>query len=76
MYASESQFSPDGFKLSKVFHMCAQQHRKTMNKINNLNGGGGEIRTLETLPFTRFPGELLQPLGHSTATLTIYQIHC
>tara|TARA_B110000881_G_C18487969_1_gene470164 strand:+ start:495 stop:713 length:219 start_codon:yes stop_codon:yes gene_type:complete len=30
------------------------------------NGGDGEIRTLERLPFTRFPGVLLQPLGHVT----------
>ena len=35
-------------------------------KIKNFIGGGGEIRTLETLPFTHFPGVLLQPLGHST----------
>ena len=30
------------------------------------NGGDGEIRTLERLPFTHFPGVLLQPLGHVT----------
>ena len=29
-------------------------------------GGDGEIRTLERLPFTHFPGVLLQPLGHVT----------
>ena len=27
-------------------------------------GGEGGIRTLDTLPYTHFPGVLLQPLGH------------
>ena len=34
------------------------------------NGGEGEIRTLETFPFTRFPGVLLRPLGHLTKLLS------
>ena len=34
--------------------------------VFKFNGGDGEIRTLERLPFTRFPGVLLQPLGHVT----------
>ncbi len=29
-------------------------------------GGEGGIRTLDTLPYTHFPGVLLQPLGHLT----------
>ena len=29
-------------------------------------GGEGGIRTLDTFPYTRFPGVLLQPLGHLT----------
>ena len=29
-----------------------------------LCGGEGGIRTLDTLPYTHFPGVLLQPLGH------------
>lgn len=29
-------------------------------------GGEGGIRTLDTLPYTHFPGVLLQPLGHFT----------
>ena len=31
-----------------------------------LFGGEGGIRTLDTLPYTHFPGVLLQPLGHLT----------
>ncbi len=30
------------------------------------NGGEEGIRTLDTLPYTHFPGVLLQPLGHLT----------
>jgi hypothetical protein len=29
-----------------------------------LNGGEGGIRTLDTLPYTHFPGVRLRPLGH------------
>ena len=29
-------------------------------------GGEGGIRTPDTLPYTHFPGVLLQPLGHLT----------
>ena len=35
-------------------------------------GGEGGIRTLDTLPYTHFPGVLLQPLGH----LTILSSRC
>ncbi len=31
-------------------------------------GGEGGIRTLDTLPYTHFPGVLLQPLGHFSKT--------
>ena len=34
-----------------------------------INGGEGGIRTLDTgLPYTHFPGVLLQPLGHFSKT--------
>ncbi len=33
------------------------------------DGGEGGIRTLDTLPYTHFPGVLLQPLGHLTILL-------
>ncbi len=33
-------------------------------------GGEGGIRTLDTLPYTHFPGVLLQPLGHLTILLS------
>ena len=29
-----------------------------------MNGGEGGIRTLDTLPYTHFPGVRLRPLGH------------
>ncbi|SAZ82747.1 conserved protein of unknown function [Citrobacter amalonaticus] len=32
-------------------------------------GGEGGIRTPDTLPYTHFPGVLLQPLGHLTILL-------
>src|SRR5690606_6335406 len=35
-------------------------------------GGEGGIRTPDTLPYTHFPGVLLQPLGH----LTILSSRC
>ena len=35
-----------------------------------LDGGEGGIRTLDTLPYTHFPGVLLQPLGH----LTVFEL--
>ena len=34
-------------------------------------GGEGEIRTLERLPVTHFPGVRLRPLGHLTVTARI-----
>ena len=33
------------------------------------NGGERGIRTLGTLPYTRFPGVLLRPLGHLSVSL-------
>ena len=33
------------------------------------DGGEGGIRTLDTLPYTHFPGVLLQPLGHLTVLI-------
>ena len=39
------------------------------------SGGGGGIRTLDTgLPYTRFPGVLLRPLGHPSAGAAHYAI--
>jgi hypothetical protein len=35
----------------------------------DLSGGEGEIRTLERLPVTRFPGVRLRPLGHLTFSI-------
>ena len=36
---------------------------------NPVIGGERGIRTLETLPFTHFPGVRLQPLGHLSGIL-------
>ena len=40
-----------------------------MNCIVKLykHGGEGGIRTLDTLPYTHFPGVRLRPLGHLSA---------
>ncbi len=38
-----------------------------------VNGGEKGIRTLDTLPYTRFPGELLQPLGHLSAEVALLE---
>ncbi len=35
-------------------------------QLSYQDGGEGGIRTLDTLPYTHFPGVLLQPLGHLT----------
>ena len=37
-----------------------------MFKAKEFCGGEGGIRTLDTLPYTRFPGVRLRPLGHLT----------
>ncbi len=56
-------------------HQVSVKHRKNkdtktlMEVRRRENGGDGEIRTLERLPFTHFPGVLLQPLGHVTLNL-------
>ena len=34
-------------------------------------GGERGVRTLDTLPYTHFPGVLLQPLGHLTTFFTV-----
>ena len=40
---------------------------ETCIEITKMAGGEGGIRTLDTLPYTHFPGVLLQPLGHLTS---------
>ena len=39
-------------------------------QLSYQDGGEGGIRTLDTLPYTHFPGVLLQPLGH----LTVFEL--
>ena len=36
-------------------------------------GGEGGIRTPDTLPYTHFPGVLLQPLGHLTVVELLFR---
>ena len=39
--------------------------------FSEIYGGEGGIRTLDTLPYTHFPGVLLQPLGHLTTNFLL-----
>jgi hypothetical protein len=52
---------------------CATSSRLSNRLIfegsNPVIGGEGGIRTLETLPFTHFPGVRLRPLGHLSSIL-------
>ena len=53
---------------------CATSSRLSNRLIyfegsNPVIGGERGIRTLETLPFTHFPGVRLQPLGHLSGIL-------
>jgi hypothetical protein len=41
-------------------------HSGELREYPRLFGGEGGIRTLDTFPYTHFPGVLLQPLGHLT----------
>ncbi len=48
------------------------QKQKTDHQVGSFKfGGEGGIRTLDTLPYTHFPGVLLQPLGHLTKFLLL-----
>lgn len=38
----------------------------TSNYLVQIDGGGGEIRTLEQFPIAGFQDRCLQPLGHSS----------
>ena len=39
--------------------------------LYEFDGGEGGIRTLDTFPYTHFPGVLLRPLGHLTEMLLV-----
>ena len=52
--------------------LCVQYTKKKPVPSYELffkDGGEGGIRTPDTLPYTHFPGVLLQPLGHLTKLL-------
>ena len=40
--------------------------------LDNVTGGERGIRTLDTLPYTHFPGVRLQPLGHLSTLARVY----
>ncbi len=46
--------------------IASDTKKDALRRLFSKYGGEGGIRTLDTLPYTRFPGVLLQPLGHLT----------
>ena len=62
---------------STCFLFMADQCKKKPVLSHELffkDGGEGGIRTPDTLPYTHFPGVLLQPLGHLTKFLLPYHM--
>ncbi len=59
------KFVPDKF-VEQGPHQSSLSTRHKKTRVRRLFMSGGErgIRTLDTLPYTHFPGVLLQPLGH------------
>ena len=51
-------------------HGSPDAKKPTLRSVFQFGGEGG-IRTLDTLPYTHFPGVLLQPLGHLTKFLLL-----
>ena len=51
-------------------HVIDSEMKKPAKKQVFKYGGERGVRTLDTLPYTHFPGVLLQPLGHLTKFLT------
>lgn len=60
--------SNQGSEPNTLFPRIRKGHNLKSPAMRGFLGYGGErgIRTLEALRLTRFPGELLQPLGHLT----------
>ena len=59
--------NPRGFSPShKRLREFQIQKKAALLQLFFKDGGEGGIRTLDTLPYTHFPGVLLQPLGHLT----------
>lgn len=55
-----------------IFRYRFQQRKRPQTNVYGLEcGGEWEIRTLDTLPYTHFPGVLLQPLGQLTESLKL-----
>ena len=52
-------------------------HNLKRLKVNERHqiGGEGGIRTLDTLPYTHFPGVLLRPLGHLSSWVATQTSH-
>ena len=56
---------------TKTSKLLTQKKNPNHQGRGLLFGGEGGIRTLDTLPYTHFPGVLLQPLGHLTKFLLL-----
>ncbi len=62
-YVNESRCtSLDNKKPAKPDNLRVSYTSLTL--IESLNGGERGVRTLDTLPYTHFPGVRLRPLGH------------
>ncbi len=68
------QLSNPGRGFSSPHSACNMQKKSPYFRTSSFSeyGGEGGIRTPDTLPYTHFPGVLLQPLGH----LTILSFQC
>ena len=58
-------FSLDNKKPAKSFDLAG-----SLNLSESIVGGEKGIRTLDTLPYTHFPGVRLRPLGHLSCYLS------
>ena len=45
-------------------YLVLEQKKAALWAAFSFGGGEGGIRTLDTLPYTHFPGVRLRPLGH------------
>ncbi len=54
-----------GLLIPPVYAIYEKKARTFVRALLKYGGEGG-IRTPDTLPYTHFPGVLLQPLGHLT----------
>ena len=58
-------------QVSDLDAQSTQKQDRNDSGFVGIVGGGGGIRTLDTLPYTHFPGVRLRPLGHLSVTSTL-----